>query len=185
MTTDHMELRARLSSYTALGAQEMPVPLLDLAELLAAYDALRAGTTVKRGKKEYPVEFSAAYDAMKEAGAKWREGSTLAATYDQWKKRIKAGADPEQMLEGARRYGAYIKATAGEPKMAQTFFGPGEHYSADWSLPTARTANRIFPGRPSRQDQQQLANEEALRRLDGIPAFDPTIIDMEASNGSR
>lgn len=41
------------------------------------------------------------------------------------------------------------------------------------------------PARLTRDQQQALANDEALRRLDGIPAFDPNTIDMEAGNGSR
>jgi len=174
MTTDHMDLRTRLASYTALGAEEITVPLIDLAELLAAYDALVACATVKRGKKEYPAEFSAAYDAMKDYGARWREGSTPAAAFKQWQARIKAGADPAQILEGVRRYSAYIAATSGEPKMAQTFFGPGEHYTAEWAARAPRLARY--------QDRAQTVvdtNQEALRRLAGIPTFDPNVIDME------
>lgn len=41
------------------------------------------------------------------------------------------------------------------------------------------------PARLSRQQQQALSSAAALRRLDGIPAFDQNIIDMEASHGSR
>lgn len=169
MTTDHMDLRTRLAAYVALDADLVPVPRIDLAELLAAYDALKVGATVKRGKKEYPADFSAAYDAMKDAGAKWREGSTPTAAYDQWKKRLKSGADPEQMLEGARRYGAYIAATASEPKMAQTFFGPGEYYTAEWAI--SRTAiRRMLTDRRDPQvldDARRQASEEAKRRLRG------------------
>lgn len=165
----------------AAAAKDWPmveIVRVDLAELLAAFDALRTSATVKRGTKEYPAEFSAAYDAMKESGARWREGSTPAAAFRQWQARIKAGADAEQILEGARRYGAYIKATAGEPKMAQTFFGPGEHYTPEWAIPRATVAPR-----PQRAQQQSLASEEAMRRLDGMPAFDPNVIDMEISHG--
>lgn len=182
MTTDHMELRTATAERIFTPSQEMiRVSRIDLAELLAAYDALRAGATVKRGKKEYPAEFSAAYDAMKDMGTKWREGSPLAASYDQWKKRVKAGADPEQILEGVRRYAAYIIATESPAKMAQTFFGPGEHYTAAWEVPRAAPRRAL----PDRRTQQELASQEALARLDGMPLFDPNVIEMEAPHGSR
>ncbi len=187
--TDHMELRNACAAGNAI----IEVEAICVMELLAAYDAMKASATVKRGSKEYPAEFLAAYDAMKEAGTKWREGSTLAAAFKQWHARIKAGADPEQVLEGARRYGAYIVATAGEPKMAQTFFGPGEHYTAQWATPVRAgwQPSSINQGRLSRLEQQSLANAEALRRLDGMPPVDLSvqadlnIIDMEDLHGNR
>lgn len=192
MTTDHMELRAVCASTgSALrDIQRFPsvtVTRLAIAELLAAYDALvSGGATVKRGKKEYPAEFSAAYDAMKDYGAKWREGSTPAAAYDQWKKRIKAGASGEQMLAGAQRYAAYIKATAGEPKMAQTFFGPGEHYTAEWVIGKLE-ARWPFPassqGRApfaQQADAKAQASAEAKRRLMGDRPDDGMTFDMES-----
>lgn len=153
---------------------------LDLAELIADLDAVRAAGATKRGKAEYPPTFLAAYDAMKEHGVRWREGTTPAAAHKAWAARIKAGADPEQVLVGTVRYALYIKATGSEVKMAQTFFGPGEHYSADWTLPTARTQNRIFPGRPPLADQNRSNTEEALRLL-GQPMFADDGMTIEAA----
>lgn len=180
MTTDHIELRSDLAHAITVRSETVRVSCLLFSELLAAYDALLAGATAKRGKKEYPADFLAAYDAMKEGGARWREGSTPAAAFKQWQARIKAGADAEQILEGVRRYSAYIAATAGEPKMAQTFFGPGEHYTAEW----ATRAPRLERYRDRAQTVVD-TNSEALRRLDGIPPLDLNTIDMETVNGSR
>jgi hypothetical protein len=161
MSTDYIELRAALKRQASRVDGRVEIKAIELAELLAAYDALRSGGSAKRGKKEYPAEFLAAYDAMKEAGGKWREGSTLAAAFKQWQARLKAGADPEQIVEGVRRYGAYIAATAGEPKMAQTFFGPGEHYTAEWAI--ARSgARRFLPDR--RAPQPETPEQMAARR---------------------
>jgi hypothetical protein len=59
------------------------------------------------------------------------------------------------MLEGAERYAAYVIAERTEPqfvKMAQTFFGPGEHFKAEWQ---------------SSRRGHQSANDEAKRRLFG------------------
>lgn len=169
MSADHMELR----NACAAGNAMIEVAAIDVIELLAAYDAMSAAAVTKRGKAAYPAEFLEAYDAMKGAGAKWREGSTLAAAFKQWQARIKAGAGAELVLAGAMRYAAYVKATGAEVKMAQTFFGPGEHYTAEWAV--TRSEPRIAP----RAQQQALANEEALRRLAGVPVFDPNVIDME------
>lgn len=182
---DFTTLRAAVASTGSVlrDIQRFPtvdVNRTDLAELLAAYDALRAAGTTKRGKAEYPPAFLAAYDAMKEHGARWREGTTPAAAHKAWAARVKAGADPEQVLAGTVRYALYIKATGSEVKMAQTFFGPGEHYSAEWTLPTARTQNRIFPGRPPLTDVNQANNAEALRLL-GQPMFADDGMTIEAA----
>lgn len=176
--SNHEALRAavaRAAELSGAGAiSGIPVNPMDLAELLAEFDALRAGGKQKRGKGEYPAEFLEAYDAVKAAGSKWREGSTLAAAFKQWQARMKAGADAEQVLEGTRRYGLYLKATCGEPKMAQTFFGPGEHYTAEWLVPR-QEVRRALPdrrGAPTADDARRAASEEAKRRLRGIPADD-------------
>ena len=181
MATDHIELREAVTKANE-GQWEycFDIKTIDLAELLAAYDALKAGATVKRGKKEYPAEFSAAYDAMRDAGARWREGSTPAAAYKQWQARIKAGADPEQVLMGTQRYAAYVKATASEVKMAQTFFGPGEHYTAEWA--TARAVGiRVGYAQPIADAKAQASAEAKRRLLGGRPDDDGRTIDMVQS----
>lgn len=178
MTTDYMELRAATAEKIFTPSQEyIRISRIDLAELLAAYDALKASTTVKRGKKEYPAEFSAAYDAMRDAGARWREGSTPAAAFKQWQARIKAGADPEQVLMGTQRYAAYVKATGSEVKMAQTFFGPGEHYTAEWAIARA-VGIRVGYVQPIADAKAQASAEAKRRLLGGRPDDDGRTIDM-------
>lgn len=155
----------------------------DLCELMADLSQLRAVAPVKRGKAEYPVAFLAAYDAMKDHGARWREGSTPAAAYKQWAARMKAGADAEQVLAGTVRYALYLKATASEPKMAQTFFGQGEHYTAEWTLPSRLLLNdvgRLVLSRASAADQNRANNAEALRIL-GQPMFPDDGMTIEAA----
>lgn len=177
---DHIELRKAADS----DQRDVRVTRIVLAELLAAYDALMSVGVKKSAKAgTYSPEFVEAWEAYPA-----RPGNSKAAAFKAWKARIAAGTTPQQMIEGTIKYAAYCKAKSTEPefvKQAATFFGPGEHFSADWSLPMARTANCAPPWKPSREQQQALANEEALRRLDGIPAFDPNTIDMEAGNGSR
>jgi hypothetical protein len=175
-------LENNMDNYKALRAaadgagDTASVSRLDLAELLQEYDCLRAAGTTKRGKKEYPPEFLEAYDAMKNAGTRWRDGSTPAAAFKQWQARIKAGAAPELVLSGAMRYAAYCKATGCEVKMAQTFFGPGEFYTAEYAVPRNVVPRRLGPSerreRPTLEERRAQANAEAESILNGRPLFD-------------
>lgn len=115
-----------------------------LHALLDELDALRAAAAPVRAAKinsAYPLEFLAAYDA----GRRWRAGSTPKAAYIQWRARINAGADAAQIIAGAAAYARHCEATGLEKKMAQTFFGPGEHYTADWSIPATAVRGRFDP----------------------------------------
>ncbi len=68
-----------------------------------------------------------------------RPGNSRADAIRAYRARLAAGADPAAMLAGVERYAAHIKAE-GTParyvKQAATFFGPGEHWAADWSAPS-------------------------------------------------
>lgn len=58
--------------------------------------------------------------------------------------RLKAGASPDDLLGGLRRYAAYCGAMGmigtQYVKQAATFFGPGEHYKADFAIPASKQA---------------------------------------------
>lgn len=78
-----------------------------------------------------------------------RPGNSKADSYRQWLARVKEGVDPLAMLDGTRRYAKYIAANPPEDprfvKQAQTFYGRGKHFEADWT-PTAAPdslANRV------------------------------------------
>ena len=130
----HASVEAR-KAYRKASAPGTIIAILD--EL----DALRAAAKPIKASA-YPPEFVAAYDA----GRKWRAGSTPAAAFKAWKARITAGADPDAIIAGTKAYAAYCLATGSEKKMAQTFFGPGDHYTADWTIPAqAARAGRFDP----------------------------------------
>lgn len=102
---------------------------IDLMEILGEVESLRAGGVIAPASK-YTPEFEAAWSAYPS-----RPGASKAATFKAWKARLKSGASAVQMIEGAAAYAAYCKAERTEPqfiKQAATFFGPGEHYAADW-----------------------------------------------------
>jgi hypothetical protein len=130
--TDYSALRARL---VVLGQWQATVCSSMLLAILDELDALRA--TVKPAKPKasnYPPAFDIAYEAAKASGITWRSGSTKPAAYIKWKERINAGATDVEMIAGAKAYAAHCKATGREIMMAQTFFGRGQHYTADWAV---------------------------------------------------
>lgn len=56
-----------------------------------------------------------------------------------WDARMKARVKPQDIIDGVKRYAAFIRATGKEGtefvKMAQTFFGPDEHWQGDYEIP--------------------------------------------------
>lgn len=130
---DYSPLRELAASATTVHLKSTTV-----VELLDELERLRAGaakpTKVKRN--DYPAVFEAVWEVYPE-----RPGDSKKAAYKAWTARINLGATPTQMLEGAKAYAAYVKAMRIEPqfvKQAATFFGPSEHYSADWAVPATQ-----------------------------------------------
>lgn len=168
MNTDHMELRAAVSSTgSALrDIQRYPTITISrvlLAELLAAYDALLHAGTKKIKAATYTPEFEEAWDAYPA-----RPGNSKAAAFTAWNKRLKAGATPQQMIEGTIQYAAYCKIKGTEPeyvKQAATFFGPGEHFAADWTERRALVTIR----RTVTPAQEPEADRAARRTRWGLP----------------
>ncbi len=137
------------------------ISTIDLAELLAAYDAL-AGATAKPASK-YTPEFEEAWSLYPS-----RPGASKAATFKAWAARLKAGATALEMIEGTAQYAAFCKAERTEAayiKQPATFYGPGEHFAADW---TPRRATK-----PLALADQNAANSAEALRLMGQPVFDP------------
>lgn len=87
--------------------------------------------TKKKNNKPYPDAFEAAYAAYPA-----RPGASKKDAYKAWIARINAGVEASVMHDGVERYAAYCVAAGVEPrfiKQPATFFGPGEHYLADWT----------------------------------------------------
>lgn len=157
-----------MSAYDTLRAamaatkmDQVIVMRIDLEELLAEVDALR-GSTLKPASK-YTAEFEEAWALYPS-----RPGNAKAAAFKAWNTRLKQGATALEMIEGTRKYAVYCKAERKEGefiKQAATFYGPGEHFTADW---TPRRSSRPL----ALVDQNAANNAEALRLL-GQPVFDP------------
>lgn len=166
--SNHEALRAAVARVEAAGPGVLAgitVSPMDLAELLAEFDALRA-TPAKSAKGAYSPEFESAWSDYPT-----RPGNSKAAAYKAWQIRIKAGASVEEMLAGTAKYAAYCKAMKTEPgfiKQAATFYGPGEHFEADWTVPR-NVATEKFSDRMQETNDQRTArrNRWGLDGLDG------------------
>ena len=77
-----------------------------------------------------------------------RPGASKAASLKAWKARIKAGVDPSVMVEGVKRYANFCKAMETDAqfiKQPATFFGPDEHYLADWTPSESTPKTKELP----------------------------------------
>lgn len=86
-------------------------------------------------KHEYPEAFDATWKLYP-----LRPGASKKEAFKAWSARLKAGVDAFAIEVGVERYAAYVAAMQTEPnyiKQPATFFGPGEHYKADWTVPQA------------------------------------------------
>lgn len=103
-----------------------------------------------------------------------RPGSSKATALKAWKARLASGVDPDVIIAGVVRYAAYVRAAGTEPnfiKMPATFFGPDQHYLADWTPPQARASPR---------QAQQANTQRLLNRIQGTTNHEPDhrIIDL-------
>lgn len=162
MSTDYINLREAVYAATLPGYSDaVVVGRADLAELLAEFDSMRA--TAPTASK-YTAEFEEAWSLYPS-----RPGASKAATFKAWKARLKAGASAQQMIEGAAAYAAYCKAERTEPqfiKQAATFFGPGEHFAADWTVRKGALALALRGPAPESVEQKEA--RRARWGLDGL-----------------
>lgn len=88
----------------------------------------------EKPKSSYSEEFELAWkEYPKRAG-----GNSKADAFKAWTARIKSGATAQELIDGVRRYAAYVTA-AGKlnteyVKQASTFFGPSKHYEEPWTI---------------------------------------------------
>lgn len=72
-----------------------------------------------------------------------RPGANKRQAYKAWNARLKAGVTAAHLHAGVQRYHAYVQACQTEPryiKQPATFFGPDEHFKADWSVQLPATS---------------------------------------------
>ncbi|EFO2072372.1 helix-turn-helix domain-containing protein [Escherichia coli O8] len=101
-----------------------------------------ASAPARSARQEYSPEFEQAWQEYpKRAG-----GNSKSAAFKAWKARIREGIKPETMLDGVRRYAAWVRATGNTGtqfvKQAATFFGPDRHFEESWQQPAAPGGGR-------------------------------------------
>ncbi|EHD1544236.1 helix-turn-helix domain-containing protein [Escherichia coli] len=101
-----------------------------------------ASAPARSARQEYSPEFELAWQEYpKRAG-----GNSKSAAFKAWKARIREGIKPETMLDGVKRYAAWVRATGNTGtqfvKQAATFFGPDRHFEDYWQQPAAHGGGR-------------------------------------------
>ncbi|HEH7815044.1 TPA: helix-turn-helix domain-containing protein [Escherichia coli] len=101
-----------------------------------------ASAPARSARQEYSPEFEQAWrEYPKRAG-----GNSKSAAFKAWKARLREGIKPETMLDGVRRYAAWVRATGNTGtqfvKQAATFFGPDRHFEDFWQQPAAPGGGR-------------------------------------------
>jgi len=97
----------------------------------------------KRSSKEnYSNEFEQAWQTYPKRSG----GNPKPSAYKSWNARLKEGVSEIVMLNGVKRYAAYVQATgnAGTQyvKQASTFFGPDRHFEETWQAPASNAGSR-------------------------------------------
>jgi len=107
-----------------------------------ASNVLADGKQVARleKEKEKEEEKETETEAFETAWALYpkRPNNSKAAAKRAWTARRRANVPAAVLVEGVRRYAAYTASQAVDPrfiKQASTFFGPDEHYLADFTIP--------------------------------------------------
>ena len=101
-----------------------------------------ASAPARSARQEYSPEFEQAWQEYpKRAG-----GNSKSAAFKAWKARLREGIKPEAMLDGVRRYAAWVRATGNTGtqfvKQAATFFGSDRHFEDFWQQPAAPGGGR-------------------------------------------
>lgn len=101
-----------------------------------------ASAPARSARQEYSPEFEQAWQEYpKRAG-----GNSKSAAFKAWKARIREGVTPETMLNGVKRYAAWVRVSGNTGtqfvKQASTFFGPDRHFEDFWQQPAAPGGER-------------------------------------------
>ena len=101
----------------------------------------RTDTEQKKPSSEYSEEFEVAWSEYPS-----RPGASKKDAFKASKARLKAGVNTQSLIAGVIRYAKYRKTQGTEAqyiKQPVTFFGPNEHYLADWTC--GPPASRKYP----------------------------------------
>lgn len=146
---DYSELRLLMESLPSV-----QVDSTTLEAILDELDLLRLASGKPAKRNDYPPEFEEAWEAYPTE----RQGTKRTA-FKAWAANIKRGVEPGEILLGLRRYLAHAEAIGTEAKylkLAATFFGPDEHFAAQYVMPSARQAHLGKAGRSTANAAREL-----------------------------
>ena len=114
---------------------------------------LGASAEADTPKVKSSTDYSPAFEEAWQAYPKRSGGNNKLSAFKAWNARIKQGVKPETMLEGVKRYAAFMasegKIGTSFVKQAATFFGQDKHFDEPWLVETQE--NKV----PTRQDQSR------------------------------
>ncbi|EHN8769833.1 hypothetical protein I4A95_004525 [Enterobacter hormaechei] len=114
---------------------------------------LGASAEADTPKVKSSTDYSPAFEEAWQAYPKRSGGNNKLSAFKAWNARIKQGVKPETMMEGVKRYAAFMasegKIGTSFVKQAATFFGPDKHFDEPWLVETQE--NKV----PTRQDQSR------------------------------
>ena len=111
-----------------------------------------------------PVKESVTNNLFEQAWALYPKragGNSKSAALKAWDARVRDGVAPHDMLEGLKRYAAFVSQTGKTGtefvKQARTFFGPDRHFEDAWLIPAAKGSRQdpLFPGSYADADYSQ------------------------------
>lgn len=110
--------------------------------------SLGASAEADTPKVKSSTDYSPAFEEAWQAYPKRSGGNNKLSAFKAWNARIKQGVQPETMLEGVKRYAAFMasegKIGTSFVKQAATFFGPDKHFDEVWLVetPTSKAPTR-------------------------------------------
>lgn len=153
MIRDHATSQARAEAGSIGGTVTQAIvkqPVKQLPKQSVAdedADADAVAITPRRGvpRGETPDRFPEVWAAYPRRPNNSRERARKA-----YAARMAEGCDPAAILEGVKRYAAYVRRERTEPryvKMTATFLGPDRHWESDYTstAPSAAPASPVYP----------------------------------------
>ncbi len=116
-----------------------------------------ADQQVKAKPRDPATTFSPEFEIAWAAYPRRDGGNSKPAAWRAWSARIRDGVAPNELIDGTKRYATFVRAAGkeGTPyvKMAQTFYGPDQHWKEPWAIqngsgpktaPTCQSADDYF-----------------------------------------
>lgn len=98
-------------------------------------------------------------------------GNPRALALKAWNKRVKDGVSRDDMIDGVKRYAAYVRATGVEGTVfvmqASTFFGPSDRYSEKYDVPEEKKDLRDERRDGKRRIMQAFSGKKAAAEKKG------------------